>query len=471
MLLLATSNYWIIIFSVVKELSTFFVEHSNTTSKWTSTNSSLAKLWRFRFSVAFCLFFLVFVTPASAQKKLTDAEKKEQLEQQMQTLKKEIAEMESKMQATTKKRRLTEQEVAYLKQQITEKEKQISGFKRQVDALGKNIQLTAEEIEDKNETLDDLKKKYAYLLVEVYKNATMRNNQTSALLPNNEQSFITQNYLNRLTQYRKQQAQSVLGNIAQLEDKKENLEQSKRRTEASLAAEADKQKKLQADQEKKAKEAEKLSKQEKFTRAQIIKKNKAAQELNKEIQKIIEREIKRARERAAAEAARKATANKNSNTSSTPAKTETYLTPMELKLSQGFASNQGRLPWPVAKGAIVGEFGRHEHPTIKDIFIENNGIDIKTVVGGQARAAFDGTVVTIFYLPTTQNCVMIKHGEFFTIYSNIVTPNVKVGDNVTAKQNIGSIYTDPGDNTTKLHFEIWRGKDKLNPSYWIAPAN
>ncbi|HEY0261670.1 MAG TPA: peptidoglycan DD-metalloendopeptidase family protein [Chitinophagales bacterium] len=388
----------------------------------------------------------------------------------MKSLKKEIADMEAKMQATTKKRRLTEQEVTFLKTQITEKEKQISGFKRQVGSLGKNIQRTTEEIENKNESLEDLKKRYAFLLREIYKNATGGNDVNSPLFASSEHKFIEQNYLSRLAQYRKLQAQKVQGNIEQLEYKKEDLESTKRKTEATLVTEANRQKQLQADQEKKTQEAAKLSKQEKLTRAQIIKKNKAAQELNKEIQKIIEREIQRAKDRAA-EAARRAAANKNTTSTKTAPKTETYLTPLEMALSQGFANNQGRLPWPVAKGTVVSEFGRHEHPTIKEIFIENNGIDLKTIPGGQARAAFEGTVVTIFNLPTTQNCIMIKHGEFFTVYSNIVTPSVNVGDKVIAKQNIGSIYTDPNDNSTKLHFEIWRGKDKLNPSYWIAPAN
>lgn len=380
----------------------------------------------------------------------------------MQKLKKDIALMEKSMQATTKKKRLTQQEVNYIREQIAEKEKEIAVFKKAANAIGKDIKLTETEIDNRTTTLNELKRKYAFVLQQVYKNTT----NTS-----NNHSFIEQNYLSRIADYRKAQAQVIKGNINELENKKTELEEDKKETEAQLKAQAGLKNKLETDKEKKAQEVEKLTEKEKKTKEQIALKNKAAQRLNQTIRKIIEKEIRIAREKAVALAAKSTAKSTTTVIKKAPKADEVYLSPQEMALSNDFSSNQGRLPWPVLKGAIVSNFGRHEHPSIKDIFIENNGIDLKTTPGANARAIFDGTVVTIFNLPTTQNCIMVKHGAYFSVYSNIVNTYVKTGDKVTAKQALGSIYTDPTDNATKLHLEIWNGKDKLNPATWLVKGN
>jgi hypothetical protein len=123
---------------------------------------------------------------------------------------------------------------------------------------------------------------------------------------------------------------------------------------------------------------------------------------------------------------------------------------------------------PVAHGAIVSYFGRHEHPTLKGVVTENNGIDIKAADGATGRAIFNGVVVSVFTLPTTQTCIIIKHGEYFSVYSNVASAAVKANDKVTTRANLGTLYQDKSDSQTKIHLEIWRGKDKLNPSDWIG---
>ncbi len=117
---------------------------------------------------------------------------------------------------------------------------------------------------------------------------------------------------------------------------------------------------------------------------------------------------------------------------------------------------------------MISSFGKQAHPTLKDVIIENNGIDIKTTDGSEARAVFGGTVVSIFSLPTTQTCIIVKHGEYFTVYSNIDQASVHVGDKITTKQSIGKLHTDSEENLTKVHLEIWRGKEKLNPQLWLS---
>lgn len=419
---------------------------------------------RFRFSVFFMAILLLLPTYGHTQK-VSDTQKKKQLENQMKQLKKDIALMEKTIKATEQKKKLTQKEINEIRSQISQKEKKIMAFKREADAIGKDIKHTEDEIDFRAVRLNMLKEKYSFVLKQVYKNIT---DIGSDWYLKGNRSFVEQNYLNRIAEYRKKQAKTIMQNIEALESKKAELEENRKTTEAQLLVQSGEQNKLKSDEQKKTKEVAQLTEKEKKTKEQIVKKNNAAAKLNKAIQKIIEKEIRIAREKAAALAA------KNKEKTATSGKTtsaEVYLTPKEMELSKDFSSNQGSLPWPVQKGVIVGKFGRHAHPTIKDIFIENNGIDLKTSPGATARAIFDGTVVTIFNLPTTQNCIMVKHGAYYSVYSNIIDPIVKVGDAVSAKQSLGNIYTDPTDNATKLHLEIWNGKDKLNPATWLVKGD
>jgi septal ring factor EnvC (AmiA/AmiB activator) len=210
-----------------------------------------------------------------------------------------------------------------------------------------------------------------------------------------------------------------------------------------------------------------LQDKEKRLRQEVAKKNKAAQQLNNKIQAIIEEEIKQAK-RKAEEAARRR--HVTTTTVSVSKKThETMpLTPAEQALSNDFSNNKGRLPWPVERGHIIAQFGTHEHPLIKGVMVENNGVDIKTAPGSDARAIFGGLVVSVFYMPTTQNCIIVKHGEYFTVYSNIETALVKPNQIITTKQVIGKLHTDKSEDLTKVHLEIWKGKDKMDPEAWLS---
>ena len=147
------------------------------------------------------------------------------------------------------------------------------------------------------------------------------------------------------------------------------------------------------------------------------------------------------------------------------------LTPEEIELSGNFSSNKGKLPWPSEKGIISSTFGEHNHPVLKRVKIKNNGIDILTSQSEEARAIFDGTVISIRTITNTNKAIIIRHGEYFTVYSNLSEVFVQQGQKVSTKQRLGNIYTDSSGNKTELHFEIWRGKTLLNPSSWIVRNN
>jgi murein DD-endopeptidase MepM/ murein hydrolase activator NlpD len=144
------------------------------------------------------------------------------------------------------------------------------------------------------------------------------------------------------------------------------------------------------------------------------------------------------------------------------------LTPESKKLSSDFAGNKGNLPWPVEQGIITGDYGRHQHPLWKDVYTNNNGIDISTGKNAEARTIFSGKVSSVFSIPGAGKAVIVRHGEFLTVYSNLDNVFVKAGDNVSTRQRIGTILTDSEEGKTELHLEIWKGNSRMDPEAWIA---
>jgi septal ring factor EnvC (AmiA/AmiB activator) len=137
-------------------------------------------------------------------------------------------------------------------------------------------------------------------------------------------------------------------------------------------------------------------------------------------------------------------------------------------VSKEFQGNRGKLPWPVKNGIITGHFGRQPHPTIPNIEIVNNGIDIQTDQGAPVRSVFEGTVVGTQYVPGFDYMVILQHGDYYTVYSNLAELSVKKGDKVAIRQNIGKVSTDSKTNTSEVHFEIWKEKTRLNPQEWVG---
>ena len=182
-------------------------------------------------------------------------------------------------------------------------------------------------------------------------------------------------------------------------------------------------------------------------------KEKALEDLvQKAIQRIIEEEIRKARE-----AAKKA----GNKTKGFP------MTPEALKLSNSFATNKGKLPWPVKQGVITAEFGKHPHPVLAGIIISNNGIDISTTKGATARAIFNGEVSSVAIIPGEGKVVMVRHGEYLTVYSYMSEVFVGKGDKISLKQDLGILVNESDKSKTQVHLEIWKGMIKLNPKYWI----
>lgn len=396
----------------------------------------------------------------SAYPQSAASQKKQQLQQQMQKLQDEIKLIQAALKKNSAAKEKSVSEILSLQAKIKSRERLIENINGQIGELDQSIEQTREEIEVKSREIEKMKADYASMLRKSYENLTLQN-QVAFLFSSSSfyDAFRRYGYLLKIAEYRKGQAEALQQHIASLQQKEEELETTKEQKQSLLVKQTEQKKELEEEKKEKDAAVAKLQEKEKKLRKQIDEKNKAAQQLNARIKAIIEDEIRQAQKKA----------EKNPSTIAPAKKNEAMpMTAEEQALSKDFTTNRGKLPWPVAKGYVISEFGKHEHPALKGVMVENNGIDIKTEAGSDARAIFGGTVVSVFYLPSLQNCIIVKHGEYFTVYSGIETVNVKPEQTIAIKQSLGKLHTDKAENLTKVHLEIWKGKEKINPALWLA---
>ena len=270
------------------------------------------------------------------------------------------------------------------------------------------------------------------------------------------QAYRRLRYFQQYGAYRRTQVQLIEQTQESLNAKEQKLAGQRTEKQGLLASAENERILLQQEQSEVNNTVEDLSRKEKELRSDLQKKRKAVANLENAIEKIIAEEIRLAEERARAEAA-------TSKTGSGFA-----LTPEEMALSDNFASNKGKLPWPTERGIISSTYGEHNHPVLQRVKVINNGIDIHTDKGAIARAIFNGEVTRVISVPNFNNVVIIRHGEYLTVYSNLDEVYVSKGQRVETKQKIGLIYTNPKENKTEMHFEIWKAKDLMNPALWLA---
>ncbi len=244
------------------------------------------------------------------------------------------------------------------------------------------------------------------------------------------QTYLRFKYMQQLAKYRKQQFMAInsLKNILALNIDK--LNEAKMEKQLLLNEEKKEEVSLLTEHQEQQKTLKELQGKEKELQKKLQEQQKQMQQLQKEIEKLIAEEAKKA--------------------AKTTPSGKFELTPAEKLISTNFGNNKGSLPWPVERGIIVSHYGKQQHPVLKNIEIENNGVDISTVEGAYARAVFDGEVKKIITIPGAQTAVIIRHGEYLSAYTHLETVLVSVGETVKAKQSIGKVYTDKSENKTVL---------------------
>ena len=368
-----------------------------------------------------------------------------------------------------KKRREKEQEIEYtrkliedvankqkesvqylqiLKKQIENRQSLVSTISNEVVYLNEEILMNMDVIESMQNDLKNLKEEYIRIVRFAYKNRNTYNKLGFIFsAPTFNQSYKRFKLLQNYTQYRNNQIKLIDETQKSMQHKIQELNMQRLQKSYLLSREESEKMSLENDQNKQTNLLQKLKSKEKTLKKQLREKERIAAELNRQIEQIIKREMA------------------NAQKANTPKKEYTAAPEVKL-LSLDFEKNKGKLPWPVEKGVVSETFGQHEHPTLPGVITVNNGIDIQTGRDAMARAIFDGIVVSVISIPGAYNHVIIKHGEYFTVYSNLEDVYVKKGDKIKVKQILGRIHTNQ-DGDTELHLEIWKNTTKLNPSLWI----
>ena len=380
-------------------------------------------------------------------------DRKAELQANVQRLADEIAYTNNLLQTTRQNKSNSLEELLLLSKKIEQRELLITAINAEIAELSKSINKNSEAVKRLNEELKQLKEEYGKMVYYAYKNKNSSDRMMFVFSAESfNQAYQRLKYLQYYSSYRKSQAVLIEQTKDTLNFTIRELETQKGDKQNLMVNQKNEVRQLSREKSRKQTTINNLSKKEKDLRASLRKKRQQANRLNKAIENIIAEEIRLA---AAKKDAEKRTAS-------------IAMTPDEHLVSSNFYSNKGKLPWPSARGIISSTYGEHSHPVLKKVRIQNNGIDILTTPGQKARTIFDGTVISIRTLTNNNKAVIIRHGEYFTVYSNLSTVSVRQGQKVLTKQEIGLIRTDNSSAKTELHFEIWKGKSRLNPAGWIA---
>ena len=392
--------------------------------------------------VSLVIALLLLVAGASFGQKSRKA-----LEQKKSSLKKEIDYKNKLLRETKKSKKLSLNQLTLYRKKIANREALINTLKQEVNFIDQQIENTHLDIRDKENELAMLKEEYAKMIYHAFKTKSSYHKLMFVFASENfNQAYKRLKYLQQYSDFRKRQAEMIVETQNELNAKIEELEQKKNKKENVIQSKKEENQNLDKDRAEKQKVFNELNSKEKELKNEIKKKQKESEKLQKAIQRIITEEIKK-----------QAKNNKG----------KFVLTPESQALSANFESNKGKLPWPTAKGIVTEYYGKHQHPELRGIYINNNGIDISTEKDATARSVFSGVVSGVIVLPGMGKAIMIRHGEYISVYSNLSDVFVQKGESVDLKQSIGKARTDASKGVTEVHFELWKGQTTLNPSGWL----
>ncbi len=392
---------------------------------------------------------LLIAKPSAAQKQT-----KKDLENKKKQLQNEIEYTNQLLAETKKNKKISLNQLVTLNKKITVREELIYTINSEIKILNKQINQNNETIKGLQNEYVKLKNEYAKMIYYAYKNQDAYSRLMFVFASKDfEQAFMRLKYMQQYNDYRHKQAEIIIKSKRNLDEKVQGLETQKSSQRVLLSSEQAEKSNLNSEKTEKEQVFSKLQVQEGKLKKDLEKKKKDADKLQQAIQRVIQKELEKIQ--------------KEAETENKPKPDKLLLTPESQQLSISFANNKNKLPWPVVKGIVSEHFGVHPHPLMPNIDINNNGIDITTSTGSLARAVFDGDVKAVVNMPGSGKFILIRHGEYLTIYSNLKDVYVKVGDKVKTKDNIGSILFDEDDSKTLLHFEIWKGQVKLDPESWL----
>ncbi len=410
------------------------------------------------------------------------AQSENELRRKKEALQRQIEELQKNLNKTASGKKLTLQQINALNTQIRLRQEKIGTINSEIKNLDNEIAKNTNTVRTLQGQLGELKKEYAGMIRFAQRNRNAYDKMMFVFASRDfNQAYKRIKYLQQFSQYRKKQAGYIENTQKDLNGKIVVLDKSLKEKSTLLKDQEREKDKLGKDKNEQSAVLGKLSKQEKQFKQDIATRKKQQEQIDRAIRAAINRAIEEAKRKAAeeariaaakaaAEAAAKARAeNKPTPPAATkvPVKEKTTAelltaTPEAAKLSAGFENNRGRLPWPVATGSITESFGMHK---VDQASFNNEGVDITTSDGAPVRAVFAGKVAAVQNI-MGRTVVLINHGEYFTVYQNLRSVSVSVGNTVETKQNIG-VVANTGDDAV-LKFQIRRGQTALNPEAWIS---
>ena len=368
---------------------------------------------------------------------------KEELEEKIEGKRDEIESANKILEETQENRQSTLHQLTILKKRVSLRNELLEQLDQQVSNIDERIEHHQKQIGELQDKIKRLKKSYEKIIY----NAYLNNKGFSKLMfilsaETFNQAYKRFKYLNQLAKYRKDQARQIKIQKEKLELKIQELKHLRSKKEDIRAQKVNEKQKLKEEETQIKNQIYSLKRKESQIRKEIQQKRTVVAQLEKEIEKIIEEERKRTRRW------------KN-------------LSAKQKELTNAFASSKGKLDWPINDGVITGDFGENSHPLLKGIKTFNNGIDISTTNNSKVRCIFDGIARKVVSIPGANLTVIIRHGNYLTVYSNLVDVNIRPGEQVSKGEIIGEVYRDKSSNENVLHLELYRENERLNPAEWL----
>jgi len=394
--------------------------------------------------ISFIMALVLMSLSVQAQDTRAQEAKKAKLEKEMAILDKQLNENRAKSKSALSQLELSRKKVSLQKEMVAESDRQIRSYSDQ-------IYTHQRQINDLQRRVDTLSLYYSRLVQAAYRNRDTRIWYMYIIASDNlTQGFRRYSYFKNLSNNLKDQATKLREVKEELEFEKMELEKLRKESESLRAERKKEQATLENQQAQDQKIVNDLQRNRRKYENELASKKKQVESLNREIQRIIADAMKAA-----------SGGNKNTGT----VKSDGKKMEVDKALSSEFSKNKGRLPWPV-DGPVVGKFGQHNHPVFTNVKLPfNNGVDIAASANTKVCAVFDGVVKQIVVLPGYNQCVLVQHGSYFTLYCKLKSTSVKAGDRVKTGQQVGIVDTINGE--TQVHFEVWQGQKAQNPETWL----
>ncbi|MCF6332275.1 MAG: peptidoglycan DD-metalloendopeptidase family protein [Draconibacterium sp.] len=393
--------------------------------------------------ILFVTFFFLILSSICGAQSIADLQKKKQ------DAVKEIEYTARLLNEVQKNERSSLGSLRLIKNKISQRNTIISSINSEINLYQEFIANNSMVIDMLKNDVNQIKIEYAELIRSAYRNRNAYDKILFLLSAENvNQAHRRFLYLKRYTTYRENQSEIIGAIQLVLDEKRVKLEQQKAKKQQLIGETQKEAQQLITEKKQQDTEFTKLQNEKKKLRKKLKQQQGIEQKLERQIQLIIEEEARKSRDSGGSGFA---------------------LTPEQKLVGDNFAQNKKRLPWPVERGIIIEHFGIHQHPVLTNVEIKNNGINIATEIGAKVRAVFNGEVSRVFGISGGNTAVIIRHGKYLSVYSNLREVVVKKGDKVAIKQEIGTVYFDKDDGDKSIiKFQIWYESQKLNPEDWIG---